>query len=165
VAWYLHWSDFLLTASLDHWAVLAVVCRDHLVVQTTVLNAFWILGILPNAASLANLTFFVRALAAVLSGDTGSAVEGGTVRAVAAILGLDAVAGGAHGVADMGAAERSWVAVLLGVLEEWVAALLDCWSLMWTVLADLWILVNAIWTVLLTVTVDLLVQRAECHAG
>jgi hypothetical protein len=165
VTWNFHRTDFLLSACLDHWAVLAVVCCDDLVVQTAMLNAFWISGVLPSAASLADLALFISAFAAVLGGDAGSAVERSAVRAVAAVISLDAGAGGAHGVTNVCTTERCRVAVLCGVLEQRVAALLDERCLMRTVLADRWILINTVWAILFTVAIDLLVQRAERHAG
>jgi len=101
MARYFHRSDLVLAASFDDSAALAVIDRDDLVVQTLVLDTLWVNGVRPRASRLTNDSAFVRALAGVLGGHAGSAVEGCAVQAVAAIVSLDAGARSAYGVTEL----------------------------------------------------------------
>jgi hypothetical protein len=78
--------------------------------------------------------------------------------ALAAIIRLDTGLLGSYSVANLGTAECCWLAFSLWVFEEFIAALGQSGLLDWTFLADLWIFIDTVWTVLLTVAEDLVVK-------
>lgn len=164
MAGYFHWSYLLLTASLDDWAVLAVIDSDDVVVQALMLNTLWVCLVLPAAARLVEVTMVIGARTAILSSDASCSVESGSVSTVAAVVSLDAAGYLADRVTDVGPAECCWVAVGLGVFKHMISAFLDLRSFLWSVRANFWMFINAIWAILVSIAVDLVIERAEGHA-
>lgn len=101
---------------------------------------------------------FINTWAHVFSWNASGSVESGTVAALAAVVSLDAVSFGAYVVADMSSAEGEWVTVGFWMFEVWIAAFLN-WCLgVWAVLADLWIFIDSVGAIFVTVAVDLVIQ-------
>jgi hypothetical protein len=162
--WLFEWSFLLFVAGLDDGAALAVVDSQDLIVQTLMFNAVWVDWILPDGTGQSEVTSSIDAVAVIVGGDAGCSVEESTMCALAAVRSLDTLADRSDGVADLRTAESLRVAVWFWMFKEWIAALDEMSLFDWTVLADFWILIDAVWTVNFTVTVDLLVQRAQGYA-
>jgi hypothetical protein len=133
-------------------------------VEALVCDAVWVLLVLPDGSGWTYDSFGIQTGAAIVGRHAGGSVEEGAVGTFAAVVGLDAGLLVSDGMADLGTAEGGWLAGWCWMFEQFVATLGQSGLLDWTVFADFWILINSVWTVLYAVTVDLLVQRAECYA-